>query len=402
MPQAGAAARPVRRLPWQTDSLVPLTRVHAAALAGDALVTVSLAGTLFFSVPIGQARGRVALYLLLTMAPFAVVAPVIGPLLDRTRSGRRTAIALTFVARAVLAWLMAGGGGGLRLYPAAFGVLVMSKGYGVAKAAAVPRLTSDETTLVGSNARLSAAGIACSTGAAAIGAGVVALAGYPWSLRLGAVVYLLGLVFATRLPAAVNSDPALPRERATSLTLGGPFSARVRTALTATLALRALLGFLTFFLAFSLRRAESSDLRFAAVVGAAALGSALGTALGAGLRRRPPESLLGGALVGAIIVCGLAALDYGFGAALALALVTGLGGALGKLAFDAILQREVADDVVGQAFARSETTLQLAWVAGGALGLIDVRESYGLAAAAIGLAVAAVIAARGLRGAPLP
>src|SRR3712207_7228956 len=45
----------------------------------------------------------VALYLLVTMAPFAVVAPVIGPLLDRLQRGRRVALGAASLGRAVLA-----------------------------------------------------------------------------------------------------------------------------------------------------------------------------------------------------------------------------------------------------------------------------------------------------------
>ena len=52
--------------------------MHAVSTLGDALVAVALAGTLFFAVPVAAARPRVALYLLLTVAPFAVVAPLLG------------------------------------------------------------------------------------------------------------------------------------------------------------------------------------------------------------------------------------------------------------------------------------------------------------------------------------
>src|SRR3712207_1230309 len=101
---------------WALRSpLKPLARVAVTAGAGDALVAVALADAVFFRVPVGEARGRVALYLLLTMAPFAVLAPMVGPLLDRTRAGRRIAIALTFFGRAVLAWTMAQAPEGLRI-----------------------------------------------------------------------------------------------------------------------------------------------------------------------------------------------------------------------------------------------------------------------------------------------
>ena len=62
------------------SGLASLIDLHAIQSAGDALLTVALANTLFFSVAVDQARSRVALYLLITMAPFSLIAPVIGPL----------------------------------------------------------------------------------------------------------------------------------------------------------------------------------------------------------------------------------------------------------------------------------------------------------------------------------
>jgi hypothetical protein len=50
-------------------------------------VAVALAGTLFFNASVSQARSQVAIALLVTMAPFAVLAPLIGPLLDRAPAG---------------------------------------------------------------------------------------------------------------------------------------------------------------------------------------------------------------------------------------------------------------------------------------------------------------------------
>ena len=63
--------------PFATSPFTRLARVHAFSVATDTLVTVSLAGSLFFSIPSAAARDKVALYLLLTMAPFSVVAPLV-------------------------------------------------------------------------------------------------------------------------------------------------------------------------------------------------------------------------------------------------------------------------------------------------------------------------------------
>ena len=69
-----------------------LAMAHATAVAGDTAVTLALAGTLFFSVPSSEARGNVALYLLLTVAPFAVIGPLLGRLLDHNRGSMRLAL----------------------------------------------------------------------------------------------------------------------------------------------------------------------------------------------------------------------------------------------------------------------------------------------------------------------
>ena len=71
-------------------------------MAGDTLITIALADSLFFSIRPGAARGKVLLYLLLTMAPFAVVGPLLGPALDRSRTGRRTVVILSAASRALV------------------------------------------------------------------------------------------------------------------------------------------------------------------------------------------------------------------------------------------------------------------------------------------------------------
>jgi len=132
-----------------------LARVHAAAAASDASIAVALAGSIFFSISPQESRWRVALYLLVTMAPFAVVTPLIGPAIDRLRGGRRVMIVVTVIGRVVLAFMISRHFDSLLLFPEAFGLLVMQKGYAVAKSALVPQLSSSEQDLVTLNSRLS-------------------------------------------------------------------------------------------------------------------------------------------------------------------------------------------------------------------------------------------------------
>ena len=119
--------------------LSTLIELTAASGAGDAFVAVSLAGTIFFSTSVDQARGRVVLFLLVTMAPFAVLAPFIGPALDRMQQGRRYLLAGTLLARGLLCWGMSAAiHSPVTLLPAAFGILVLQKAYSVAAPRGLP------------------------------------------------------------------------------------------------------------------------------------------------------------------------------------------------------------------------------------------------------------------------
>jgi MFS family permease len=410
-----ATARTIRRATNAQGAgesgLAKLIELHAVNAAGDVLVAISLAGTLFFSVPVGEARGRVALYLLITMAPFAVMAPIIGPLLDRVRSGRRYALATTMLVRAFLAWQMAGSVSGgepdLWLYPAAFGVLVASKSYGVTRSATVPRLLPSAFSLVRANSRISLAGIIAGGVAAGVG-GALAYLGPEWSLRAAFLVFVAGMVLAIRLPARVDSaagelgasDPGFfvlsPARWLTGL------SAAVVMGMGTNAALRAFSGFLTMFLAFLLRQDPIGGLTdveaIGLVAGAAAVGGFLGTSLGALLRSRAPEAILVTVLALETATVVAAVIWYGLPAVLGAGFVAGFAQTLGKLSLDALIQRDVDEEVRTSAFARSETVLQLSWVIGGGIGIsLPLRGDIGLGLAAAGLAVALLLVVRALR-----
>ena len=105
---AGGAGRFVHRLTGASGAgrtgLSNLIELSAAGGVGDAFVAVALAGTLFFSTSVDQARGRAALALLITIAPYAILAPLIGPLLDRVKQGNRYILMGTLLARGLLCW----------------------------------------------------------------------------------------------------------------------------------------------------------------------------------------------------------------------------------------------------------------------------------------------------------
>ncbi|MGI8647180.1 MAG: MFS transporter [Acidimicrobiales bacterium] len=377
-----------------------LIDLHAASVAGDAAIAVALAGTIFFNVPVGEARLQVGLYLLITMAPFALLAPAVGPILDRFRHGRRYALATTMLARAFLAWLIASQLHSWILYPAAFGVLVLSRAYGVARSAAVPRLLPERLTLVEANARGSLAGMIA--GAIAGGAAVLlAHFGVEWALRGAAVVFVVGMISALRLPPRADSQrpEALPRMlqfpgHKTSVRL---FSTEIWTALVATSALRALYGFLTLYFAFRTREdnlGPPAAVALGAVVGALGLGSLVATVVGTRLKLRHPLRLHVAAALAATLACAGAAATYSLPAAIGLAFITALSSGLCKLGVDAVIAQGADEGYRASAFGRSETLLQLAWVFGGAVGLIPLAGHWGLSLAAICVGAAAVAALR--------
>ncbi|MEV7355555.1 MFS transporter [Kitasatospora sp. NPDC091276] len=388
------------------SGLAKLIELHALNSFGDMLITVALASTIFFSVPTGEARGRVSLYLLITMAPFALLAPVIGPLLDRLPHGRRAAMAMSMLARAVLAWTMAGvvTGGGLALYPEALGVLVASKAYGVVRSVVVPRLLPSRLSLVKANSRVTLAGLLATGVAAGVG-GLLHLIGPGWPLRGAFLVFVIGTLMAFHLPHAVDSAKGEQRALLHAEMHGGvhgeraPEDARapkasLRTvgpsvilALRAMSALRWLVGFLVMFLAFLLRDEPIGGLRPTLALGLVALaagtGNALGSVLGSWLRTRGPEATVTAMLLLATGATAAAALWYGVVTVVLVAGVAGVAASLGKLSLDALIQRDVPEAVRTSAFARSETLLQLSWVAGGAVGiLLPLNGVLGLSVAA--------------------
>ncbi|MFF3250325.1 MFS transporter [Actinacidiphila glaucinigra] len=415
----------VRRVRRHTHSggagesgLAKLIELHAVNSAGDMLITVALASTIFFSVPTGEARGRVALYLIVTMAPFALLAPVVGPLLDRIPHGRRAAMAMSMLARAILAWTMAGvvSTAGLELYPAALGVLVASKAYGVVRSAVVPRLLPARTTLVKANSRVSLTGLLATAVAAPIG-GLLHLIGPGVPLYGAFAVFVCGTLLSFSLPHKVDSargearaelsagEDVEPhrvgrqwREKRPGLrSVGGP----VLHALQANASLRALSGFLTLFLAFLLREHPlgglSGPVSLGLVAVAAGTGNAFGTALGSWLRARGPERIIISALAAALAATCLAAAWYGVLTIAVVAAAAGIAQALGKLSLDALIQRDVPEEVRTSAFARSETALQMAWVIGGAIGIVlPLNGTLGMAVAAALVALGVAFSVRGL------
>jgi hypothetical protein len=389
---AEAAWKPLRRPLRPRIGESPFGRLavtHGLSAAGDTLVTMALAGSLFFSISPSAARGRVALYLLLTMAPFAVVAPWLGPVLDRRRGGRRTMVIVANAGRAVVCFLMARHIQGLLLFPEAFVVLVLSKAYLITRSAIVPSTVAHEGELVEANSRLAILAVVAGFVAAVPGAAVLKIGflGSPWVMRLAGVVFAMATVASFRLsrpPEPASSEVSVAEEKAEL------HAASIRLSLTSMAVLRGVVGFLVFLVAFAFRRDHAPAWWYGLVLAASMAGSFLGAALAPRLRRRfPEERILAGSVLAVALVGAGAAQVGGRPSVAVLAGILGVAAATGKLAFDSIVQRDAPDAVRGRTFARFETRFQLVWVAGAAIPVVIPISSWvgmGLISAVCGAA----------------
>ncbi len=393
--------------------------------AGDTLFAVSLAGSLFFSISPQAAQDKILLYLLLTMAPFAVVAPALGPMIDRSRGARRAMAVTSAVGRALLCPFLARDIHSLLLFPEAFAMLVLSKVYLVTKGALVPEMAaqgllrspsspaSDVTgeppppvDLASLNARLGLLASLAGFTAAGPAVATLKLGGAPAVVWLDVVVFVAAAVSATRLPVRARrgdgrtafravpdvttlsgADPARPAPAGaarpgTVPALAGPADdwaeeqadldvfrpvagGEVMVALMPMSVLKAIGGFLTFLFAFGLRRAHAPTWWFGLLLGSVTLGAVVGVLLVAQIRRFLSEQQI---LLAAL---GLVAVVSSFGAAFPsrwiqalVAFGVGVAGAVAKPSFDALVQQFVQESSQGRAFARFETQLQLVWVLG--------------------------------------
>jgi hypothetical protein len=341
------------------------TVMHSLHSAAETCFAVSMAGSIFFSVSAEAARPRVLLFLGVTLAPFLVMAPLVGPVIDRVRGGIGNVVVGTFAVRAVLVLLLAQQLRTLALFPLAFGVLVVAKTYTVARNALVPRFVDSDEDLVAANARLSRT--ASIVGAIA-GVGAVALfatAGGPWTLRLAAVFYLAGAVVAWTVRRVLPATEASTQSDVVPM---------VRIDLTGAtwdmMVLRAAVGYAVFHFAFSLRAGNDPVWVLGAVVAASSIGGFVGTIVAPAIRARTDEDhMFTLALLGAAGAMLAASAAYARATLIIAMLILGLAASLGRRALDSTIQQFAPPAQRGRIYASLETRLELAWVSGACLAV---------------------------------
>lgn len=378
-----------------------LARTHAASVSGDALFAIGLAGSVFFSLDFNSARWRVALYLVLTIAPFAVAAPLIGPAVDRIKGGRRWIIVGTLFARAVLCVLVVRHMETLLFYPEAFGMLVVQKVYSISKSAVVPGTVRSDEELVEANSKLTVLSALAVVVAALPGGILLKLGGGGWSVALGALIFGVGTVLALQLPPTqVAPEPVGEQEKEELRSAG------IVAASSAMGSMRGIVGFLSFMLAFAIKE-DGALWELGLVAAAAQVGFFFGAVAAPRVRRLASEEhIIAGALVLTAVIGTVTALIGGLAGAAMMSMAVGATGSASKMAFDSIVQRDAPDANRGRSFAKFETRFQLVWVIGALIPIvIPIPAQLGfavIAAAALGSVLTYQLGLRRIRQGKVP
>jgi hypothetical protein len=327
--------------------------------AGDAVIAVALAGSLFFDISPDAARTKIALYLLFTMLPFTIVAPLVGPAIDRLAGGRRAIVVICAVGKAVVSVFLVSHLDGLALFPLAFLTLVMSKAYAVCKSALVPSLVRGDDELVEANSKLGL--IAGVVGfIAAVPALLLQLISPAATVAFSVLIFGGAAYMAWQIPKriVVAADRVHPVEAAELRSAG------ILLAASAMALLRAVVGFLTFQIAFWFRNEGAPTYWFGIVLVFSAVGTLAGNAVGPLVRQQLREERMLIAAMALTAAAGIVtAVFSGRTTAALLSAVVGFSAAVARLAFDSIVQRDAPDANRGRAFAVFETRFQLGWVA---------------------------------------
>ncbi|NLG46858.1 MFS transporter [Gordonia sp. (in: high G+C Gram-positive bacteria)] len=433
------------------SGLTALTLPVIANSAVDAAMAVALANTLFFAAATAESKTNVGLYLALTIAPFALIAPLIGPLLDRLQNGRRIAMASTFGLRAVLGLLIIVNSswdpdsGQLLykpwvLYPCALGLMVLSKSFGVLKSAVAPRVLPPSIDLPRVNSRLTTFGLIAGT---IVGGGIAGafelLLGkalpfhVPGAMLVLVVVAAMGAYYCMKIPSWVevtegevpttityrgNPHAEAPTAGATTagatttgVTTAGdkpslskrltekmrqPLGRSVVTGLWGNGSIRILTGFLTLYTAFYAKAQDHVDsglaqlMMLGAVGAAAGVGNALGNGVGTRVELKNPTRIVVLATVATFVGCLLAAIFNSLIFVVVAAFIGSGTSAIAKVCMDSSIQDDLPEASRASAFGRSETVLQLSWVFGASLGVLLPTELW------IGFTVVTVFVGMGM------
>ena len=357
----GLIAYPLQRMWRSPDPIDAYGLNHLTSVAGDALLAISLADSIFFHVPVADSRLRVALFLGLTVLPLALAGPLIVPILDRA-GPRRSVTFAAAAGRSLLALFLAPQLDSNLLFPVVLLMLVLSKVHGLVKNGLTMAYASREEGLMRANARLGRIAVAGAIGAAPVGFLALRAFGGAGPIEAAALVYGTSALCTLRLPHPGKlADPS--RSRHDVATRGR--IPQLALPATGAIGIRAAGGFLLFLMAFALRDAEVAPWVFALIAGAGITGTFLADIVAPNLRTHTREEAVVIASVCSAGIGALVAAELFRVPLLAIyALTAGAASEFARLAFASLMQRHAPEGALGRVFVRYEVLFQGAWVAG--------------------------------------
>jgi predicted MFS family arabinose efflux permease len=171
-----------------------------------------------------------------------------------------------------------------------------------------------------------------------------------------------------------------PEQYKPSGTARQPLGRNIITALWGNCTIKVMVGFLFLYPAFVAKSHDASgweQLRILGLIGAAAvIGNFAGNFTSARLKLGHPAKLVVRCTIAVTAGALATAVTGNLFVAAAATLVTSGATAIAKASLDASLQDDLPEKSRASAFGRSESLLQLAWVAGGATGVLIYTDLW--------------------------
>ena len=405
-----------------------LFAVRLVGQAGDGMFQVGLATLFFFSPESQGTAGSIAVAFAVLLAPFTVVGPWAGVLLDRWRRRQvlvRVNLARVGVTLLIGVWVLLWGIGPV-VYVLALANLSLNRFVLAALAASLPRVVPREQLLTANSVVPTfGAGAAALGGLVGLLLGLVMAAGPSKdaaSLGAAAVFFACAAAVAARfgtdsLGPGELADADVVRERLArlgrGLVEGGRALGQIGTPAQglAVMGVHRLFYGVTFVASILLSRnllADPGDpdaglAVFASVLAASAVGFGAAVLTTPVLARRTGSQVW---VVLCLLLAGAAQLvlltSVRLPVLLVCAALLGLAAQGAKIAVDTIVQRDTPDEFRGRAFALYDVVYNSAFIAAAAIAAVTLPDSgYSrpvFAVLALGyLTTAAVFGARGLR-----
>ena len=400
---------------WIGRDFRRLLGAQFAAQAADGASQAVIANILVLE-PLGQGTsGRVLEVSVLTLLPYSLIAPFLGVFVDRW--ARRSILVTTSALRVLLLGAaiaaLVGGAAETTLYGVALVLLGLGRLFLTAKGASLP-VTLREKHLLQGNSISGGGGMIAALVGGVVGLAAIAFSGPAPALGLAAVLYVVSAAVAASIGSAMRADrrgtAALSKEVArVAVELWDGLRqawrrAPVRLPLAAIFLLRVVVIFVAIatILVIKEQFPQAGDQFGRLSVSALALGAAgVGAFIGAatapliGARLERSELILVGFGVSSL---GLLTLGWvaSLTAMLVLALVTGYGTFVAKVAVDALVQEGMPDEYRGRAFSLYDMLYNLASVvAAGFLVAFGVSDAVRTPLVAAGICcVGAALAMR--------